>query len=211
MSIKQELTDHFRQYTVLDIPSIRSIFPKRSYPSFQRDLKALGCVNSYSHNGQFYTLHEIPVYDELGIWGYENIYFSRYGTAKSTAKQLVEQSSSGYTHAELQDLMGIRMYGTLERLVKEGSIDSERISGISVYLSSRDDIRREQVSNRNRPGGYRNVPFDSTVVIEVLLAVFIENKRSPDMVHRYLAVKGVSVPLKDIEAIFAHYDLGKKN
>jgi len=196
---------------VLDIPSIRSIFPKRSYPSIQRDLKALGSVNSYSHNGQFYTLQEIPVYDELGIWNYENIYFSRYGTAKSTVKQLVEQSLSGYTHAELQDLMGVRMYGTLKRLVEEGAIGSERISGITVYLSSRNDIRGEQVSNRNRPCDSTKALFDSAAVIEVLLAVFIEHKRSPDMVHRYLAAKGENIPLKDIGAIFAHYDLGKKN
>ncbi len=35
-----------------------------------RTLRRLGYLSSYSHRGQFYTLIQIPNFDELGLWSY---------------------------------------------------------------------------------------------------------------------------------------------
>jgi hypothetical protein len=38
-----------------------------------RRLKALGYLSSYSHRGKYYTLLEIPEFDELGLWSYHSV------------------------------------------------------------------------------------------------------------------------------------------
>ena len=56
----------------------------------------LGYRSSYSHGGTYYTLDSIAQYDELGLWSYRDIHFSRHGTLLNTAEALVTQSPAGY-------------------------------------------------------------------------------------------------------------------
>ena len=50
-----------------------------------RKLSALPYRTSYSHRGAYYTLDTLAQYDELGLWSYQDIHFSRYGTLLDTA------------------------------------------------------------------------------------------------------------------------------
>ena len=45
-----------------------------------RKLKNLGYRTSYSHRGKYYTLAEIPQFDEPGLWSCRAVWFSREGT-----------------------------------------------------------------------------------------------------------------------------------
>ena len=41
-----------------------------------RVLRRLEYLSSYSHRGQFYTLRQIPDFDESGLWSFRSVRFS---------------------------------------------------------------------------------------------------------------------------------------
>lgn len=56
-----------------------------------RKLRELSYCTSYSHRGGYYTLEEIAEFDENGLWSYQDVHFSQYGTLKETVKEFVTQ------------------------------------------------------------------------------------------------------------------------
>ena len=56
---------------------------------------------SYSHRGKFYTLDALAEFDERGLWTYQGVHFSRFGTLIDTAEQFVTRSDRGYLASEL--------------------------------------------------------------------------------------------------------------
>ena len=54
-----------------------------------RKLKALGYRTSYSHRGKYYTLGEIPRFDEQGLWSHRGVGFFRHGNPLDTAQYFV--------------------------------------------------------------------------------------------------------------------------
>ena len=67
-------------------------------------LQQLEYLSSYSHRGQFYTLFQIPKFDENGLCSLRSVCFSRHGNLISTAKAFVEESEDGYTANELENV-----------------------------------------------------------------------------------------------------------
>jgi hypothetical protein len=78
-----------------------------------RKLKSLGYRTSYSHRGKYYTLEEIPRFDEQGLWSYRDAWFSREGTLLATAQRFVEQAPAGLTAGELQAVLGVEVQTAL--------------------------------------------------------------------------------------------------
>jgi hypothetical protein len=83
-----------------------------------RKLSPLGYRTSYSHGGTYYTLDEIAQYDELGLWSWRDIHFSRYGTLLNTAEALVSQSQAGYQVPELEAVVQVAAKDALRQLVQ---------------------------------------------------------------------------------------------
>ena len=46
--------------------------------TLRRDLKTLRTLTSYTHRGSYVTLPDIPVFDNLGIWFFKGIGFSKF-------------------------------------------------------------------------------------------------------------------------------------
>ena len=69
-----------------------------------RVLHGHGYLSSYNFNAKYYTLAEIPKFDEHGLWAYRKIRFSRHGALPNTLRQLASESSSGMTAEELERL-----------------------------------------------------------------------------------------------------------
>jgi len=60
-----------------------------------RKLKALGYRTSYSHRGKYYTLADIPRFDEQGLWSYRAVWFSRDGNCWIRRNGLWKKPSPG--------------------------------------------------------------------------------------------------------------------
>jgi len=67
----------------------------------QRRLKEWQAINSYNHNGGYYTLPDIPQFDASGLWSCRGARFSRHGNLPQTVVQLVHDAPAGLTAAEL--------------------------------------------------------------------------------------------------------------
>lgn len=131
-----------------------------------RRLKALGYLTSYSHRGKYYTLSEIAQFDELGLWSYRWVWFSKYGNLLETAKEFIEEAEAGFSALELESIVHVEVRQPLLKLFKEKRIARQKISGVYVYLSAdRTKQRRQLLMRQDREGG---VGIAVSAEIEVL-------------------------------------------
>ena len=108
-----------------------------------RKLSSLGYRSSYSHGGTYYTLGSLAQYDQLGLWAYRDIHFSRHGTLLNTAEVLVTQSAAGYLVAELEGLVHVATKDALRQLVQTGRLFRREWEGRYLYCAL-DRTRRQQ-------------------------------------------------------------------
>lgn len=101
-----------------------------------RKLKQIGYLSSYSHRGAFYTLREIPRFDQDGLWCCRSVWFSRYGTLVDTAEEVVNRSAKGYFAEELVRVLHVQVQDTLYLLFQQRRIARREVSGRYLYLSS---------------------------------------------------------------------------
>ena len=213
MKILPELTEYIRSKNVVDFEEIKSRFPNRSESSIRRDLSKLKCVTSYTDNSKYYTLPDIPDYDDFGLWQYGTTRFSRHGTIKETARILIDGSTCGLSHTELSNILGVPLYNSLRALVKEGSVVCETDGHKMTFYSGDVGIGKQQRSNsRGFACNPADHPFDLHITIDLLLAVFLENEDTVDKAYIYLkANKHPDISRKEVEEIFDFYKLTKKN
>lgn len=113
-----------------------------------RKLSALGYRSSYSHAGSFYTLETIAQFDELGLWGHRDIYFSRHGTLLNTAEALVTQSTAGYRVPELEAVVHVAAKDALRQLVQTERLFRREWEGRYLYCAVDRTLRQQQWAAR---------------------------------------------------------------
>ena len=130
----------FRRFPIVDMDTLFRILKTRSRMSTFRRLKEIGYYSSYTHTGRYYTLADIPHFDDYGLWFCQGIGFSKSVTLQATIVELVNNASAGFTHDELNNLLRIRVHNTLLSLVRESLIRRERIEKAFLYIKSACDI-----------------------------------------------------------------------
>lgn len=140
----------FQRRLVMDIHTLQKLCKGRSRRSLFRDMAFLGYISSYSHAGKFYTLRTIPDFDQYGLWHYDEVSFSKYGTLKSTIRVIVSESSEGFTHKELKKLLRIRVQNTLNDLLKKNAITREPVENLYLYLCHDRKIASIQIAQRRK-------------------------------------------------------------
>ena len=178
-----------------------------------RILDRMGYLSSYSHAGRYYTLERIPVFDADGLWAHSGVLFSSHRTLRRTVVHLVDRAPAGCTHPELRDRLKLRVYDTLHDLVAAGEIGRTDLERLYLYVSAEPATAEAQVAERQRritelppPGP---LP-DPAVVIEVLLGVIHSPRPDVAAVAAQLRARGKAVTPEQVEAVWVHYELGKK-
>jgi hypothetical protein len=141
-----------------------------------RTLRRLGYLSSYSHCGQFYTLRQIPDFDERGLWSFRSVRFSRSGNLLATAKVLVESAEGGYTAAELENILQVEVKHTLLQLTRQGKISRCKIGCSHVYLSADNGRRRQQQMTRENRQAHAEIGMGLAVEVipdEVRAAIIL--------------------------------------
>ena len=116
-----------------------------------RKLKALGYQTSYSHRGKYYTLADIPRFDQQGLWSYRSVWFSRDGNLLETTKRFVEEADAGLTASELHGLLSVEVKEPLLQLFCRKRIDRQQIEDGYVYFSIQSGGGRQQRLQRQSP------------------------------------------------------------
>src|SRR5207253_892594 len=113
-----------------------------------RRLKLLRYRTSYSHRGRYYTLADIPRFDEQGLWRCRGVGFSRHGNLLATARWFVEEADAGLTASELEAQLGVVVKEPLLELVRRKQLEREKRGREYVYFSREPGRRREQQVRR---------------------------------------------------------------
>ncbi|MEK9145285.1 MAG: hypothetical protein AAB339_06730, partial [Elusimicrobiota bacterium] len=181
-------------------------------------LTLLGYLSSYTHRGRYYTLREIPQFDDMGLWHYEGVGFCRGRTLKAAVKELVENSETGRTHQELQDILRVRAHNELLEHVRAGRIERKLLDDKHwFYLSANAARAAKQWARRQQQQKRAAVlagPLTAAMTVEVLVDVLQASQprvlATPEQVVRRLHHQGVRVPLEHVQWVFERYELGKK-
>jgi hypothetical protein len=218
----EEMIILFKTHLVLRLKDVVEHM-NRSRTSIMRYFNEIGYYTSYNHAGEYYTLKMIPAFDKNGLWKYRSAYFSSHGSLRDAAKALVDESESGYTHNELKEILGIRMYNTLLDLVSDGLISRYEYDGEYIYVSHEQEQQEKQIATRENTAPKMKIKKEAVKrapritpaaglneIIEVLLA-YIGGHMQPGSAYSHLHRKGVNVTPRQIQVIFEFYDLGKKN
>ena len=211
---RQALTRLFQRQSIADLATLSAALETSSRMSVFRRLSALGYLSSYSHDGRFYTLRNIPPFDQDGLWRYQGVGFSRDGSLKATVERLVEQSDAGRTHSELHVRLQVRVHNTLLDLVEDRRIGRESLRGYYLYVSADSKRAESQMGQRQQHSAEPVQPPPeppAVVVIEVLLDLVRSAGVRPDAgpVAARLAARGLAVTTDQVEAIFIRYGLKK--
>ncbi len=129
---------------IATIDQLKAAMGTRGTMTVHRSLKRVGYLVSYSHRGRFYTLPNIPHFDEFGLWTFDSIKFSRYGNLIDTLAALVEQSEAGYQASELELMLQAEVKHPLVQLVRQKRISRTKVDRIFVYMSQESGQRRRQ-------------------------------------------------------------------
>lgn len=208
---QQALARLFARRPVADLSVLKDALGTTSRTTVFRALTAAGYFTSYSHAGAYYTLEQIPDFNEDGIWACGEVLFSRLRTLRDTVVPMVADAPAGQTHAELEARVHLRVYDTLRGLVTEGKIGRVELERIYLFVNSSTDIADAQVAERKRLST-DEMAFAlpaPTVIIEVLLAVIRHSEEDPAGIS--VRVRRHGVTQEQVAQIFAHYELGKKN
>ncbi|SRR6266566_402739 len=143
-----KLVSLFHDQKVASMPQLKAAMGTSVAVTVFRKLASLPCRSSYSHCGAYYTLDSIAQYDDLGLWSYQDIHFSRQGTLLNTAVNLVPQAPAGYLVEELEAVVQVAVKDALRQLVQGGRLYRREWEGRYLYCALDRARRQEQWAAR---------------------------------------------------------------
>ena len=183
--------------------------------TLRRDLRVLGAVTSYTHNGRFVTLSDIPHFDDKGLWFHHQVGFSRFGNSLETIIGLIGESKSGFTREEIEAIMKIEISKQIQILLQREMI--HRIKFGNKYLYLPDEVMRNRKRKLALIGTRQSEEFfDKDVqlkdLIVLLKAVLVENEVGLDSKSIMQIGKkySLALPVKKIEKLLLKYNLPEK-
>lgn len=166
-----------RKQKIAAMPQLMAALGTDSRRTVFRKLKELPSRTSYSHRGGYYTLDEVAEFDESGLWSYQNVWFSAYGTLLSTAAAVVAAGEGGYFVDELDNLLHVGTKDALRKLVSDVRLTRERVAGQFLYCATEKDRRRYQLLSRRallaEPGAAGPLPEAATMPDEMRAAIVL--------------------------------------
>jgi hypothetical protein len=183
---------------------------KCSVITARRKLKRWQSYTSINKNGRYYTLPQIPVFDENGLWKYQTVFFSKHGNLRQTIFALITDSDKGLSAVEIAELVDLVPNSSfLSRFKSVPGIKREKHQGRFIYLSDHPEIysqQKQRRATRQETGGF---PTDSEAV-----DILVQLIKHPDIGIEQLSAK-VSKPGKPIGSdmirrFLGYHDLLKK-
>jgi hypothetical protein len=210
------LTRLFRRRHVVDLQAILATLKTSSPMTAFRRLAEVGSLSSYSHRGRYYTVPDIPTFDDDGLWLHQGIGFSRHGTLKDTVPVLVDRSEAGMVHRDLQVRLQVRVHNTLLELVQAHRLVRDSLAGEYLYLSAEPDrtrVQRQRRESMKPPVALEAGPPPTALVVEILIEVIhaAAVRGDPQAIAARLATRGVIASVEQVERVLReHRLLGKK-
>ena len=198
----------FREQPCWKIESLAARL-KYSVSSVRRFLSNLGYLSSFTHNGTWYTLVEIPRFGRDGLWFHRDIGFSKAGSLTDTIVSLVDRSPEGMTAGALEKKLHNRCHSVLIALCRKNRLRRFKPGRAHVYVSADPGIGARQREKAEAP----RLP-DEPLPAQIAVLVLAQYIRRPESDFARLAAsmarKGVCVNASQIQRLFDLHGLKKK-
>ena len=89
-SIKS-LNNYFKKSKIATISELMMLLNTTNRMSVFRRLKETDYISSFSAAGKYYTLKNVATFNKAGLWIFNEIGFSRFGTLKDTLIFFIEK------------------------------------------------------------------------------------------------------------------------
>lgn len=152
LSAAERLRRAFRAERMLTLPALQHLLGTSAAMTVFRQLKPLGSLTSYSHRGRYYTLRELAEFDAGGLWGVNDVWFSREGTLVRTSEAWVNRSDDGDYADELRTALHVEVKDALRQLVQEKRLARRDVHGRYLYVARAPARRQQQVAQRRVRG-----------------------------------------------------------
>lgn len=202
----------FQKRKVLTLNDINKI-TNWSAMALWRNLKPIGYYTSFNYNGRFYTLADIPRFDDNGLWFFKQAGFSSYRTLNRTLISLVNNSTMGMTTTELSLILTVRVQNQLAKLYAQKEIDRVKCGRAHLYVSIQKEVKTDQLKNRENYINPEKVDTPSPTIeetIQILSELVRRPRTSARGVSYSLCARGFNVSRKKVLEVIEKYQLKKK-
>ncbi|HKK69494.1 MAG TPA: hypothetical protein VJ946_14820 [Bacteroidales bacterium] len=182
-----------------------------SVPNARLKLKQWQAYTSYNQNGRYYTLPQVPRFNDDGLWRYKNIAFSRHGNLKKTVIHLVKTSSAGFSGKQLGEILGLSPRSFLHHFRNCPGIHREKHDGVFIYFSDIEQVYEKQLQERKSLADQSViVTLSDPEAILILVAIIREHGISAEEIAVLPEVKKSKIKLSTIQSFMAYHGLLKK-
>lgn len=209
---------HFRKKKIMTISEITESM-QCSIPTVRNRLKKWKTYTSYNKNGCFYTLPDIPTFDQNGIWKFKGTFFSKQGNLKQTIIHLVKKSESGLTASEIAKRLGLstqlRSFISYFKTIPDLCREKQKGNGRYVYFSAEKSIYSSQKQRRASQlkikekdiHGYAQLPSESES-IAVLVDIIKHPKTTIKKCTGRLRKNGIIIKPESIRNLLQYHGIG---
>lgn len=204
-----------RKHRVLSMQTLQLEMGNKSQRSIFRYLAHEDYFSSFTDAGKYYTLKSTPHFNESGLWFFDAIGFSKYGTLKQTLICLINNSEMGKTHGELKEQLHIRVHNTLLTLVQLAEISRTEIGGTYIYINADIEKADRQLEKRQlflSPSKRFAILPPDMIQIEILVEIVRASKIKIDStkIASRLVARGIKTTCFEVEKTISFFSL-KKN
>jgi hypothetical protein len=189
-----------------------------------RALKKHGYFSSYNFNSKYFTIKDIPHFDKDGLWSYEKIHFSRYGTLNKTIKAIVENSPAGFTLRQLEEKLRTRVHNHVSLLCQKNQLDRFYVGRNTVYVSIEPELQAKQMDSRRSRiensltaadriaccGKKLPEGLDAMTVLPILIQMIRTPKASVASMSITLQKQNLKIKAEQVRTVIDFYSLEKK-
>ena len=183
--------------------------------TLRRDIRRINGITSYTHQGRFITLKDIPEFDNNGIWFYRKVGFTKYKNSLELMVHLINNSREGLSREQIQEILKIQIYQQIQTLLKRNELFRIKIGNKYIYLPeelAKNQKKRLQLLNANNVEEYYDAMVGFSDLVALLKAVLVEKKIKIDIknLKRFTQKYSLKIPLKKVEQLLLKYNLAEK-
>jgi len=201
---------HLERIKIFCIGELASVLTC-SIPNARLKIKQWQAYTSYNRNGKYYTLPQVPNFNQHGLWRYKEVAFSKQGNLKKTIIHLVTASPAGLSGRQLGELLGLSPQSFLHHFRRCPGIYREKHNGVFIYFSDTDEVCEKQVQQRSfliHRSAIITVSDPEAVMI--LVAIIRQHGISAKEILALPEIKKSKMKLANIEGFMEYHGLLKK-
>jgi hypothetical protein len=160
---EKDVLQTFRRQKIITLEQLVQLL-RCSAITVRRRLKKWQTYTSINKNGRYYTLPQIPVFDEIGLWRYQTVLFSKHGNLKQTVIELIRQSPSGLDAGQIAKKLDLAANSSFfSQLKNVVALRREKHQGRFVYFSDSAEIYDRQ--KQRMLSDHIELPTDAEAVV----------------------------------------------